>query len=650
MSWLPQFFAPSYWWLFLLLIPLVIVYFLKLRRTRMAIPSLALWQQVVNDQRVNSPFQRFKRNLLLLLQILILLLLVFSVMQPYFAGTESNALKLPILIDCSASMGARDESGKSRLDIVKEEVLEIVNGLPPGTELTLIEVGASARRVTDFTDNKVVLREALEEMAVSDVASRLEDGLRLAQALTRSTDQIESVRLYTDGNLPTKMNPATGKPMAAIDFDLSFPIEFFPIDPAGRNMGITSFNARRTSTERWDVFVRVESDAGGGSDGKVTLYSNGEMMGEERVVLEAGESQRLVFRVDTNTPHRLEAKLTVSGHDALQSDNTAWLTLPVGRRLKVFCPPELATYRHALMAMEEVALEPDAEGNTSEASYDLLISDDVSDNTIQATSSLFVGQIPEDLQQLVTIQEVSSAEDAEEVEYPRIVDWKRDATLLQHTQLKEVLISDSPVKGEGVEDGDIEREGYEILAYGNMGPLILRHQEGMELDYYILFQTDRSTLPYRVSFPIIVSNLVNEAMQQASLADLQAPPTGVLPPITLPARREVACRVTTPAGKHQERTTTEEGVLIGVSAPNVGEYEIRQEGELVEQVGVSLLNSTETSLATVDKIHFNELAVEAAPERKTTNQLWWRQLAMAALCVLLIEWWYFQKRPAGVPD
>ena len=640
MTSLPQFFAPGYWWLLLLLIPLIIVYFLKLRRTRVTIPSLALWQQVINDQRVNSPFQRFKRNLLLLLQIALLLLVILSAMQPYFAGTESQAKKLPILIDCSASMGAKDAAGKSRLDVVKEELLRIVDGLPPGNELTLIEVGSSARRLTDFTDNRVVLRDAVNSLHVSDVPSKLDDGLRLAQALTRSTDQIESVRLYTDGNLPTKNNPATGTPMAAIDFDLSFPIEFFPIDPAGANIGITSLNARRSATDRWDVFVRVEASALGGGEGRVLLLSNGETVGDERIVLDAGESQRLIFHVDTKSANKLVARLSPSGPDSLAADNMAWLSLPVGRSLKVFCPPDMATYRHALSAIEGISLEPDEEGKTKFASYDLLITNSLDDAAKTYTSALFVGQTPPDVGPMLnTLDEMAV-----------LVDWQRDANLLQHVQLREVDISQSPERVEGIEDTDIERLGYEILAYGNRGPLILRKNDGLKLDYFLLFDTDRSTLPYRVAFPIIVSNLVNEAMQQASLGELQAPSTGILPPVQLASQSEITCRVTSPAGEHEERKTSDKGVLIGVSAPSVGEYEIREGGTLVDQIGVALLNPTETSLAAVDKIHFNELSVEAEATRRTTNQLWWRQLAMAALCVLLIEWWYFQKRPAGVPE
>ncbi len=94
MSW-PGFFSLSSAWLATLFVPLVIFYFLKLKRPRQRVSSLLLWYQVVNDQRVNSPFQKFKRNLLLLLQILLLACLVLAAMQPYLrsastAGTVST--------------------------------------------------------------------------------------------------------------------------------------------------------------------------------------------------------------------------------------------------------------------------------------------------------------------------------------------------------------------------------------------------------------------------------------------------------------------------------------------------------------------------------------------------------------------------------
>src|SRR6185295_18241956 len=110
MTW-PGFLVAQGAWLFLLLVPLVIFYFLKLKRPRMEIPSLALWRSVLNDRRVNAPFQKFKRNLLLLLQALLLVCLALAAMQPFWPSGSDRAQYLPVLIDTSASMAALDTAG-----------------------------------------------------------------------------------------------------------------------------------------------------------------------------------------------------------------------------------------------------------------------------------------------------------------------------------------------------------------------------------------------------------------------------------------------------------------------------------------------------------------------------------------------------------
>ena len=174
------FLAPSWVWLFLLLIPLLIVYFLKLKRPRLEIPSLVLWRSVINDQRVNSPFQRFKRHLLLWLQLLILCSLILAVMQPFFRGGPDSSENLPVLIDCSASMAARStEDGPTRLDLARKQVEELIERALPN-RICLVAVDSTARRLTEFTNNKRILRNALSKLEVRDVPSNLEDGLRMA--------------------------------------------------------------------------------------------------------------------------------------------------------------------------------------------------------------------------------------------------------------------------------------------------------------------------------------------------------------------------------------------------------------------------------------------------------------------------------------
>lgn len=88
--WLEQDYQLSYhlpipWWgaLTLLLLPLAILllYFLKLKRKPLAVPSTFLWRKSIEDLHVNSLLQWLRQNVLLLLQILTLLALIYGVFR-----------------------------------------------------------------------------------------------------------------------------------------------------------------------------------------------------------------------------------------------------------------------------------------------------------------------------------------------------------------------------------------------------------------------------------------------------------------------------------------------------------------------------------------------------------------------------------------
>ena len=237
----------SHLWLLSLLAPLVLFYFLKLKRPRAEIPSLVLWRQVLQDHRVNSPFQKFKRNLLLLLQILLLLFLVLAALQPFWRGGPGKHRRLPVLVDCSASMGALDKpGGVSRLAEAQRRVREMIDGLSSDRELCLISFDSTPRKLTGFTNNKRLLRDALDQIEIADVPSDLEQALRLVQALGRS-EPFDEVLLFSDGNFPPRVN-----------FDLSFKLNYQRLSPAGPNLGITALSAQRAATGGWDVFVQIE--------------------------------------------------------------------------------------------------------------------------------------------------------------------------------------------------------------------------------------------------------------------------------------------------------------------------------------------------------------------------------------------------------
>src|SRR5262249_53578221 len=116
-KWLEENFKLSYqlalpWWggLILLIVPfaVVLLYFLKLKRKPIQVPSTFLWKKSVEDLHVNSLLQWLRENVLLLLQLLILICLPYAAMSFRFHGSKGEGRHYIVMIDNSASMSAND--------------------------------------------------------------------------------------------------------------------------------------------------------------------------------------------------------------------------------------------------------------------------------------------------------------------------------------------------------------------------------------------------------------------------------------------------------------------------------------------------------------------------------------------------------------
>ena len=97
-------------WAILLAVPpaIVALYFLKLKRQPLEVPSTYLWHRAIEDLHVNSIWQRLRRSILLLLQLLLVLLLMLAVLRPGWRGATLQGDRFIFLIDNSASMKATD--------------------------------------------------------------------------------------------------------------------------------------------------------------------------------------------------------------------------------------------------------------------------------------------------------------------------------------------------------------------------------------------------------------------------------------------------------------------------------------------------------------------------------------------------------------
>src|SRR5256885_3231059 len=93
----------------LLIAPAVVaMYLLRLRRTETIVPSTLLWQRLAADVEANAPWQRLRRSLLFLLQLLLVVILALLAARPFIERPAGLARDIVLIVDTSASMSATD--------------------------------------------------------------------------------------------------------------------------------------------------------------------------------------------------------------------------------------------------------------------------------------------------------------------------------------------------------------------------------------------------------------------------------------------------------------------------------------------------------------------------------------------------------------
>ena len=244
---------------------LLLLYFLKLRRVPQPVGSTLLWKKAVQDLQVNSPFQRLRRNLLLLLQLLALLALLFALARPVSEGDLVAGRKSVILIDRSASMNAADgDDGATRLDDAKRRAKALVDTMGRGDQATVISFDDSAQVVQPYSGDPALLRAAIDDIEPSDRPTRLRTAYTLADAnlgiagganaderLRDDPNERPTVFLFSDGRIP---------PADAADLSLRGALNYERIgsDQTG-NLGIVAASVSRNYERptQAQIFARI---------------------------------------------------------------------------------------------------------------------------------------------------------------------------------------------------------------------------------------------------------------------------------------------------------------------------------------------------------------------------------------------------------
>lgn len=663
---------------------LLILYFLKLRRRDVEVSSTLLWKRAVQDMQANAPFQKLRRNLLLLLQLLVLAAGLLAIAQPELSSRAVTGDRHVIMIDRSASMQTMDGSWKgetvSRLEQAKREALEIVDQLGEPTWLDSVmggaEAGAERATVITFDSqggirqpmsaDKALLRAAIESIEPSDAPTRAAEAYRLAIAqapprtvpdrdgtLIQLPPAVGTVHLWSDGKIGDASEVVPG-PEDVVRYS-RMGVE------TSANVGITGLRAERDydNPRSLSIFVGVSNTDSTARTVDVQFIVNGSLASVRSASVppadEAVSGARsqpgaggVVFTLDRAAGAVVEVRIvpTDGGADLLENDNTGWLVVPPSKRMGVAVVSEGDFFTtlalEGLPFGELASLSPgEFESRGGAAGFDVVILDGwMPDGPLAPGNYLVLGGVPAGMG--LSVSDPGGAAE--------IVDWNEEHPVMRDLELGgRVTIAKAPVVE--VEQGS----GVVVLAESARGPMIFDAGTGSTRAIVVAFDPDASSWPFDVSYVVFLAASVDALGGVTGGAS-----SGVVNPGgTLSERLPIGARsvsLAMPDGQRMNLEPAPDGRVAFGPVPGAGVYTLswrgpagltdEVDGELVSRrVAVNLLDPFESDVRSAAVLPFasGDVAAIAAGESQTPRRLWpW--LLLAALGICLFEWWVYNRR------
>jgi hypothetical protein len=329
--------APSGLWLLSLLLPLVLLYVLKVRRQRVTVSSTWLWAAAARDIAAKNPFKRLVPQVPLALELLALTLLALSLARPATRGGHIAGDHVAIVVDTSASMAALEPDGRSRLAHARDAASTVIRALGPGAEAVIIDAGRDARVVSAMDSDRRRLEASLAKLEASDAEGRMTQAIATASTQLRPFERGARLVVVSDGALAERDAFASS----------NLPIELVrvaePIDNAAIvRLDIASSEDPSSHHEQVQAFAMVENYGQKPRSLYVTLSERNvaEPLASRRIDLGPGERAPVVLAFEP-APGDAGAGLVVelSPHDALVSDDRAYGRVPSGAKLQVVMAP-----------------------------------------------------------------------------------------------------------------------------------------------------------------------------------------------------------------------------------------------------------------------------------------------------------------------
>lgn len=655
------------------------LYLLKLRRRPVRVSSTLFWSAASEDLQANVPLRWLRRSWLLLLHLLIATLLVLAIGRPALSGAGSAGRRVIILLDRSASMNARETAASSTTASAANAPTQSSTAVPEAETRLSLAKNAAVRLATDaieqdgasvsiiaFAKEPVLLspdsrstsqvRSVIESASPTDQPADLTAALRAAEALTLDAPESAApplVALVSDGGFAEARGTLGNATFSFVSVAGDHPPD---------NIGIVAFAGRREYADPRTarLLARLVNAGTAPVSAPLALRLDDQVLARRAIevppasitpgvadspsISTPGEAT-VSFEIATSAAGLLS--LSIERPDALDADNTAWLSLPLAQppRIVLVSPDQVLPDSGAsgwvladalaelpgvvLTTMTRSEYETRA-GERGLPAVDLLVFDAVTPRAVPRTPTLSFNAAP-------PLPGVSLADPSAKGSY--ILSWRRTSPILRDISLDSVFIARPRTIHWG---GENLRAKLIELATGNDGPLLAFAERGEARDLIASFSLAESDWPLQVSFPVFLSAAVDTLTARAADLNEQATtsrPLSIRVPANLPS-----ISLEGPESITATPRIGDSGASVGFGVPNrVGIYRTKPSIAGAEVVGVSLVDATESSLLARRELSIGGRAVAAGSAGSVGREVWdW--CVLAAIALLAIEWLVYAAR------
>lgn len=358
-----SFLAPLSALLGLLAIPIILLYMLRLRRRDQVVSSTFLWQMVLQDREANRPWQKLRRNWLLILQLLLLATMVLALTRPFLPIPTVASGNLVLLLDGSASMLATDVK-PSRFEVARQAAQNIINNLPEQSSLTLILVSRQPQILATASRNTAELARALQSANATPGNADWSAALALANG-SASNQSETTVVLISDGGLPASVSAVNGN------------VRYIPIGQSAENLAIRALAVRANANGEPQLLVSVHNYGTQPQPATLSIYINNQLFHARQLTVAAAKNSDLNLPVWADTVSIFAELTPTNGNgavDAFASDDRAWAVYqPTKSGRTLFVAPKGNLFiEQALASLPSVtAFKQSAEQALPQEAFDL---------------------------------------------------------------------------------------------------------------------------------------------------------------------------------------------------------------------------------------------------------------------------------------